>query len=97
MMLSLRYMLNQYKTLKILFVIAEASPKPTQYHATPRELILQSTADWDTINTDLRKLEQESLVQISKADTMLISITSKGIEKINSLEGFPKNYKTTRL
>ena len=84
-------MLNQYKTLKILSVIAEGSPKPTQYHATPRELILQSTADWDTINTDLQQLAQESLVEISKADTLRYCITDKGIEKVRSLEGMPAN------
>jgi len=88
-MLSLKYMLNQYKTLKLLSLIAEESPKPTQYQATPRELILQSTSDWDTINTDLRKLEQESLVQITHADTMRFCITDKGMEKIRSLEGMP--------
>ena len=82
-------MLNQYKTLKILSVIAEGSTKPTQYHATPRELILKSTADWDTINTDLQKLEQESLVEISNADTLRFCITDKGIDKVRSLEGIP--------
>ena len=88
-------MLNQYKTLKILSVIAEASTKPTQYHATPRELILQSTSDWDTINTDLQKLEQESLVEISKGDTLRFCITTKGLERIHALEGTPSKYKIT--
>jgi hypothetical protein len=88
-MLALRYMLNQYKTLKVLSDIAESSPKPTQYKCTAREMILHSSADWETIQHDLDQLATESLVQISKADTILVSITEKGLEKVSSLEGKP--------
>ena len=83
-------MLNQYKTLKVLSDIAESSPKPTQYKCTAREMILHSSADWETIQNDLDQLASEALVQVSKADTILVSITAKGIDKINSLEG--KNF-----
>lgn len=86
-MLALKYMLDQYDTLKTLSLIAEGSPKPTQYQCTPRELILRSTADWDTINRDLHKLEAEALVQITKADKLVVSITTKGMNKILALEG----------
>jgi predicted transcriptional regulator len=85
-MLALKYMLDQDDTLKTLSLIAEGSPKPTQYQCTPRELILRSTADWDTINRDLHKLESEALVQITKADKILFSITTKGMNKILALE-----------
>ena len=94
-MKALNYMLEQYETLKTLSLIAEGSPKPTQYQCTPRELILRSTADWDKINKDLLTLESESLVQISKGGTLLFSITSKGIEKMLSLEG--KSHKWNRI
>ena len=90
-MLALRYMLNQYKTLKVLSDIAELSPKPTLYKCTAREMILHSSSDWETINKDLQVLASGSLVQIAKADTIVISITKKGIEKIHSLEGRPLN------
>jgi predicted transcriptional regulator len=90
-MQALNYMLEQYETLKTLSLIAEGSPKPTQYLCTPRELILRSNADWDKINRDLQTLESEALVQISKAQTPLFSITLKGIEKMLSLEGKPIN------
>ena len=86
---ALSFMLEQYETLKTLSLIAEGSTKPTQYQCTARELILRSTADWDKINRDLQTLESESLVQISKGGTPLFSITSKGIEKMLSLEGKP--------
>ncbi len=89
-MQALNYMLDQYDTLKTLSLIAEGSPKPTQYQCTPRELILRSTADWDTINRDLHKLESEALVQITKADKILFSITTKGMKKILALEGKSK-------
>lgn len=88
-MLALRYMLNQYKTLKVLSDIAESSPKPTQYKCTAREMILHSTADWETIQKDLEALAGESLVQVSKADTILVCITDKGLEKLSALEGKP--------
>ncbi|MES2373411.1 MAG: hypothetical protein V4557_12575 [Bacteroidota bacterium] len=87
--LSLRYMLNQYETLKTLSIIAEESPKPTQYQCTPREMILNSSSDWDKINRDLLTLQSESLVQITQADTIRFSITDAGIRKIHSLEGRP--------
>ncbi len=63
-------MLNQYETLKTLSIIAEESPKPTQYQCTPREMILNSSSDWDKINRDLLTLQSESLVQITQADTI---------------------------
>ena len=85
--LSLSFMLEQYETLKTLSLIAEGSPKPTQYQCTPRELILRSNADWEKINKDLQTLASEALVQIVRADTPLFSITSKGIDKMLSLEG----------
>lgn len=86
---ALNYMLEQYETLKTHSLIAKSSTKPTQYQCTPRELILRSTADWDKINKDLQTLESEAQVQISKGGTPLFSITSKGIEKMLSLEGKP--------
>jgi hypothetical protein len=88
-MQALSYMLEQYETLKTLSLIAESSPKPTRYLCTPRELILRSSADWDKINRDLQTLESEALVQISKGASPLFSITSKGIDKMLSLEGKP--------
>jgi len=91
-MKALFYMLEQYETLKTLSLIAEESPKPTQYQCTPREMILKSNADWDRISRDLFALQSESLVEITKADTIRFSITTKGIEKINSLEGRPLRY-----
>ncbi len=86
-------MLKQYETLKILAEIAGGSQKPTQYQCTAREMILQSPADWDSINLDLHKLESEALVQITKADKILFSITTKGMNKIMSLDqGKPLNF-----
>ena len=93
-MQTLRYMLTQYETLKTLAIIAEESPKPTRYQCTPREMILKSTSDWDKINRDLIALQSESLVQISQSATVSFSITTKGIDKIQLLEGKPPKYGT---
>lgn len=92
---ALNYMLEQYETLKTLSLIAEESTKPTLYQCTPRELILRSKADWEKIDRDLKTLESEALVQISRGGTPLFSITSKGIEKMLSLEG--KSHKWNRI
>jgi hypothetical protein len=88
-MQSLRYMLNEYDTLRTLSLIAEESTKPTQYLCTPREMILKSTSDWDKINNDLKTLAEKSFVQITRADTIRFSITSQGIAKLHALEGKP--------
>lgn len=88
-MKALLYMLSQYETLKTLSLIAEGSGRPTQYQATPHELLLQSSADWDRISSDLNELAGDSLVQITKADTLRFCITQKGIDKLRLLEGKP--------
>lgn len=80
-------MLNEYDTLRTLSLIAEESPKPTQYLCTPREMILKSNSDWDKINNDLKTLAAKSFVQITHADTIRFSITEEGIQKIHTLEG----------
>jgi predicted transcriptional regulator len=90
--LSLFYMTDQYETLHILSEIAEASKKPTQYQCTPRELILQSKADWDKISKDLETLESEALVKITPSNTPLYTITSKGLNKVLALQGKPAHY-----
>ena len=86
-MQALHYMLSQYDTLKVLSTIAENSIKPTRYQCTPRELILKSNAEWKQIESDLEKLETESLVEIAHASTPLYCITEKGMKKILALEG----------
>jgi predicted transcriptional regulator len=86
--LSLNYMIDQYATLKTLAIIAEESPNPTAYKCTPRELILRTNNEWDNINRDMRTLASEELVEIvPSAAAPLFSITSKGMDKILSLEG----------
>lgn len=86
-------MTEQYETLHILYEIAEASLKPTQYQCTPRELILNSKSDWAKINEDMNTLAAEGLVLITPGSTPLFTITAKGLNKILTLKGLPAIHK----
>lgn len=76
---------KRYVTLQTLAGIVRETPHPTHYLCTPREMILHSVFDWELIRNHLGLLEQEEMVAISQADTLLFSITEKGYDKIQSM------------
>ena len=73
-----------YKTLLTLYNITKEDPKPETYKCRPREIILRQFQEWGVIQQHLRLLEIEGLIVTSLEDTLVISITAAGIEKINS-------------
>ena len=73
-----------YKTLQTIYNITVQDPQPTTYQCRPREIILRQFQDWTIIQQDLRLLEEEGLVTTNQKDTLIISITPDGIQKINS-------------
>ena len=73
-----------YKTLQTIYNITHQDPQPTTYPCKPREIILRQFQDWSIIQQDIQLLEQEGLVTTIQKDTLVITITSNGIEKINS-------------
>jgi predicted transcriptional regulator len=75
---------KHYSTLQTLAGIVQDMSQPTQYHCTPREMILHSTFDWDLIQKHLTQLQEEGYVLISKADTIRFSITEKGFAFIGN-------------
>lgn len=75
---------SHYKTLQTIYNITVQDPQPTTYQIRPREIILRQFQDWNVIQQDLQLLEDEGLVTTSQKDTLIITITLDGIQKINS-------------
>jgi hypothetical protein len=73
-----------YKTLETIFTIAHQDPNPVTYLCRPREIILRQFQDWSVIQQHLELLEKEGLVVTKQMDTLIISITSSGIQKMES-------------
>jgi len=72
----------QYKTLQTIYNITKEDPQPETYKCRPREIILRQFQEWGVIQQHLRLLEIEGFVVTSQEDTLVISITKAGIEKI---------------
>ncbi|MEO7523559.1 MAG: hypothetical protein ABIT58_05655 [Ferruginibacter sp.] len=75
---------ERYKTLQTIYDITKEDPQPETYKCRPREIILRQYQSWSTIEKHLRLLETEGMLVIKQEDTVVISITSSGIEKIDS-------------
>jgi predicted transcriptional regulator len=73
-----------YRTLLVIYEIVKNDPQPTTYLCRPRELILRQMTDWSIIQDHLSVLKSEELITTKQMDTMVISITLRGIEKITS-------------
>lgn len=73
-----------YKTLETIFNIVHQDPNPVTYQCRPREIILRQFQDWSVIQQHLELLEQEGLVLTKQMDTLIVSITSSGIQKMES-------------
>lgn len=71
-----------YKTLQTIYSIVKDDAQPERYKCRPREIILRQFQDWSVIQQHLKFLEDEGLVITKQEDTMVISITANGIDKI---------------
>ncbi len=74
-------MLDHYQLLYTIYSIVKEDPQPEQYACRPRELILRQFQDWSLIREQLQLLEEEELVITEQQDTLIIRITSAGLEK----------------
>lgn len=80
------------KTLKTIYDIVKDDPQPQTYKCRPREIILRQYQSWTTIEKQLKVLKDEGLVDIQQEDTIVITITKQGIEKVqNELREHWKN------
>jgi predicted transcriptional regulator len=73
---------TQYITLQTIYAITKDDLQPETYKCRPREIILRQYQDWSVIQQHLKLLEEEGLVITNQEDTLVISITHAGIEKI---------------
>ncbi len=73
-----------YKTLQTIYTITKQDPQPVTYQCRPREIILRQFQDWSIIQQHLKLLEEEGFVVTRQLDTLVITITKTGIEKILS-------------
>jgi hypothetical protein len=74
-------MLDHYHLLHTIYSIVKEDPQPELYACRPRELILRQFQDWSFIRDQLQLLEEEELVTTEQQDTLIIRITSAGLEK----------------
>lgn len=75
---------SHYKTLQTIYFITKQDPQPVSYQCRPREIILRQYQDWSIIQQHLILLEEEGFVLTRQMDTLIITITMAGIEKILS-------------
>ena len=75
---------DHYKTLQTIYTLATEDPQPETYKCRPREIILNQTQSWTSIEKHLKQLEAEGMIKLRKEDTVVIFITKEGIEKIKS-------------
>lgn len=75
---------SHYRTLHTIYTITNQDPQPVTYQCRPREIILRQFQDWSVIQQHISLLEEEGLVITAQKDTLIITITTAGIEKILS-------------
>lgn len=75
---------SRYKTLQTIYNITHQDPQPLTYQCRPREIILRQFQDWSVIEQHLKSLELEGFVITKQMETLIITITIAGIEKILS-------------
>ena len=74
-------MQDHYHLLQTIYEIVKNDPQPEQYGCRPRELILRRLQEWSVIQQQLHLLEEEELVTTEQQDTLVIRITTMGLEK----------------
>ena len=75
-------MQDHYKLLRTIYEIVKNDPEPLTYLCRPREIILRQFEDWSIIQQHLELLKEEEMITTKQLDTLVISITAIGIEKL---------------
>ncbi len=75
-------MQDHYHLLRTIYDIVKNDPQPEHYGCRPRELILRQLQEWSFIQQQLHLLQDEGLVVTEQQDTLIIRITTAGLEKI---------------
>jgi hypothetical protein len=77
-------MQTQYQLLHTIYDIVKNDPQPEHYGCRPRELILRQLQEWSVIQQQLELLEKEELVVTEQQNTLVIRITTAGLEKVKA-------------
>jgi len=77
-------MQDHYQLLQTIYEIVKNDPQPERYACRPRELILRQLQEWSVIKEHLDLLAQEELLKTEQQDTLIIRITSAGLERARS-------------
>ena len=77
-------MQDHYHLLHTIYGIVKNDPQPEHYGCRPRELILRQLQEWSFIQQQLHLLQAEGLVVTEQQDTLIIRITSAGLEKVKN-------------
>lgn len=72
----------RYRTLRTIYEIVKNDSAPLSYPCRPREIILRQYEDWSIIQEHLELLKEEELITTKQLDTLVISITANGVEKL---------------
>jgi hypothetical protein len=83
-------MQDHYQLLRTIYQIVKNDPQPEQYGCRPRDLILRQLQEWSTIQHHLQMLEEEELVTMEQQDTLIIRITTAGLEKAKRSDSVAK-------
>jgi len=75
---------DHYELLQTIYEIVKNDPQPERYSCRPRELILRRFQEWSVIHQQLQLLETEEMVVLEQQDTLIVRITSMGMEKVRS-------------
>jgi hypothetical protein len=73
---------DHYELLQTIYEIVKNDPQPERYACRPRELILRRFQEWSVIHQQLQLLENEGMVNLEQQDTLIVRITSMGLEKV---------------
>lgn len=73
---------SHYQLLQTIYEIVKNDPQPERYSCRPRELILRRFQEWSDIQEQLQLLEKEEMVTLEQQDTLVIRITSTGLQKV---------------
>lgn len=73
-------MQEHFHLLQTIYEIVKNDPQPEHYGCRPREIILRRLQEWSVIHQQLLVLCEEDLVSLEQQDTLIIRITTKGIE-----------------
>lgn len=73
-------MQEHYQLLLTIYEIVKNDPQPENYGCRPRELILRQLQEWSVIHEHLQMLQNEGLVNMEQQDTLVIRITTAGMQ-----------------